>query len=304
MVCAAASSRDIRRATWRSGRSERADRAEVRAGADDDLGADLAQPAYGVGEMADGVLRAHEVGHVVGADHDHRDVRADDEDAVDLRLEVGAAGADDGGVGEDDRAVGGRGELGGQDRAGGGRGVVRAEAGGAGVAEHGEAQRRCRRGCGRRRGSSGRRRRAATVRRGPIARLAQAGLDGDDADRGPGQGRADAEQAAAALGRAHRDAADPLVADRERGQAGVHAPIIAPSPTAQSHRGSIGDAVRVRLGSPHAGLRQRGRAHRQHAARAAPRPHRPPRPRRPDRAGEGRVPQPRRLGEGPHRASA
>ena len=55
---------------------DRADRAEVGAGADDHLGAGLAQAAHGVAEVAHRRRRPHRVGDVVGADQDHGDVGA------------------------------------------------------------------------------------------------------------------------------------------------------------------------------------------------------------------------------------
>ena len=77
--------------------------------------------------------------------------------------------------------------------------------------------------------SPGREVAAVGVRRDRAARpdgpARQRRLDHDDADRGTGEGRADPEEPAAALGRGDRDAPHPLVADRRDGDRG-HAPMI------------------------------------------------------------------------------
>ena len=77
-------------------RRDRLDRAEVGAGADDDLDAGVAQPAYGLGEVPHRLRRQHRVGHVVGADQDHRDVGLDRQGRSIWPARSRGLGADDG----------------------------------------------------------------------------------------------------------------------------------------------------------------------------------------------------------------
>ena len=70
---------------------ERPDRAQVGAGADDDLGAQLAQPVHGVARgSGTATVGFDPLGDVVGADHDDREVGPGPAERVDLRGEVGA----------------------------------------------------------------------------------------------------------------------------------------------------------------------------------------------------------------------
>ncbi len=225
IVCAAASSRLVRRAYLRSSAPMGCDRAEVGAGADDDLGAGLAQASDGVGEQPRRALRPHRVRDVVRADHDDGDVRAYGEDAIDLCGEVGAARPHDRDVGEQHGSAGRGGEVAGQRPARSGRRVVGAEPGGARVAEDREAQGGAARYVGARREVA-----AVGVRRHRGARAdlpaRLPGLQDQHADARPGERRAHAEEAAAALRGDDRDLPHPLVADRQGGDATDHAPMI------------------------------------------------------------------------------
>ena len=74
IVCAAARLRDIRRTRRPQRLADRADRAEIGAGPDDDLGSHCPQVLHGGREMANRVLGLDPMGHVIGPDHDHGDI--------------------------------------------------------------------------------------------------------------------------------------------------------------------------------------------------------------------------------------
>ena len=256
-------------------RRDRPDRAEVGAGADDHLRADVAQPAYRLGEVPDRGRGQHLVGDVVDADQHHGEVDAGGQRGVDLDGQVAGLRADHGEGPEVDPAVRADGEGAGQLRPGRLLDPVDAVARGAGVTE----QRDPDRGPGA----------ATAVPAGGVGRGSVAGL----ADGLARQRRLGAQHAV------QREAERGQPAPAERCGGG------------QLARGGCfphGATLRTRR-IPRGGFRAlacagavRELAHRpdrQHPAAAAAAL--PRRARGAAGARQGGVPQPRRVGEGPDR---
>ena len=317
MVCAAASWRLARRAIQRSGwwtgstvpRSGQVPTTTSAPAARSRRTASV--------EVADRRGGRHPVGDVVGADHDHRDVGRR---IVERAARPGRSRSSDAGARQrrrsrrSHRALGDLGQPGGQQRARA-SGCARCTPcpAGAGVAEHGQPQRLRRPVVARR---TGRRRPAGGARSGsPIAPLRQLHLGQQQPDRRR------AEQADARRRRTPRPSRS----------------AVPPSPSTSRHRhlhrpgGELGTAdtgwrrvsaptVDRRFGGAASvpgrtrGPRIRARRTRRHGA--VPRLDDQPRRQHPageaqqrdrrhpgDGAGQGRVLQPRRLGEGPHRAA-
>ena len=122
-------------------RRDRLEGAQVGAGADHHGDAGLMQAAHALLQVPDRGGGRDDVGDVVGADQDQRDVGLDRQGPVDLLVEVGGLGADHGEVAQVDAAVGVLGHAAGQQRPGGLLDTLDAVAGRTGVAEQGHLDR-------------------------------------------------------------------------------------------------------------------------------------------------------------------